>query len=148
MGIKSRRFENLQAKIPEFPGLQVDGKNFTIVDKDVFMSEVRVMFGQSNNPLNPMTEKLILNHIGSKSSFPTTAGIPGLHAEVQAANDVFNQIARKGIDVNTFDLSKVQVSTFRLAPDKTGGQGLAFDACSNCGSILSPPINILTGRKY
>ena len=73
---------------------------------------------------------------------PIRDGLPGMHAEVQSANDVFNFLSNKKINLNTYDLSKVQVSTYKLK----GGTGDVFKACYNCTGILPAPINIITGR--
>lgn len=73
----------------------------------------------------------------NSNTFPTLNGIPGLHAEVQAANSALNRFT----SVNVND---IQLSTFNLSPGN--GQGLQFPACTNCGGILNS-FEILTGRK-
>jgi RHS repeat-associated protein len=156
LGITSRNFENItgfgfKRNSPDIPGVIRNNETgtFVISDRDAYLNLLKDQYNAAGNPLHPYTESLIINHldeVASKSDgvFDFHAGLPGFHAEVQAANDVFNQLP-KGTDLNTFDLSSVQVSTYKVAPSK--GQGEAFHACSNCGGILTPPINILTGRK-
>jgi hypothetical protein len=88
-------------------------------------------------------KKLISDHIQSQPNFSIKDGGPGLHAEVQAVNDIFNELAAHGIDPVTFDLRRIEVATY-----KTNGKyvGEAFPACKNCDGILIEPINILTRR--
>ena len=75
------------------------------------MDTVKRHYGAGN--LNPFTEKLIRDHIKSKDTFPNIAGLPGLHAEVRSANDVFNQLSAKGMAPSNFDLSKIQIIYFQ-----------------------------------
>lgn len=141
LGLVSGNFTNLPGSVKNFAGVQRLGDDFFVInDKTAFINKVDDLFAQSNNPLNPITRSRILDHIGDGSrQFPTQAGIPGLHAEVQSVNSILNQVPRG------FDLSKINVSTIKLAPGP--GQGLPFPACTNCGGILSNSVNILTGVK-
>lgn len=141
LGIVSDNFTNLPSSTKNFPGVsQIDDQSFIIDDKAAYMKQVEKLYADSGNSLNSVTRSRILDHIGDDSKhFPTQAGMPGLHAEVQSVNSVINQ-APVG-----FELSKISVSTIKLAPSQ--GQGLPFPACSNCGGILSNSVNILTGVK-
>lgn len=140
-GIVSRSYTNLAGKVTNFPGVkQIDDGSFIISDKTAFIDRVEQLYVASNNPLHPITKAKILEHVGDGSKiFPTQAGIPGLHAEVQAVNEIIQRVP------NGFDLSKINVSTIKLYPGQ--GQGLPFPACFNCGGILSDSVNILTGVK-
>lgn len=140
-GIVSRSYTNLEGKVTNFPGVkQINDGSFIISDKTAFIDRVEQLYVASNNPLHPITKAKILEHVGDGSKiFPTQAGIPGLHAEVQAVNEIIQRVP------NGFDLSKINVSTIKLYPGL--GQGLPFPACFNCGGILSDSVNILTGVK-
>lgn len=140
LGIVSKSYTNLTGKVNNFPGVkQLDNEFFVITDKKAFINEVEALYASADNPLNSITKQRILAHIDATKQFPTQAGIPGLHAEVQAVNEVLWKIPEG------FDLSKINVSTIKLAPGS--GQGLPFPACTNCGGILSNSVNILTGVK-
>ncbi|MDW6092432.1 YwqJ-related putative deaminase [Vibrio rhizosphaerae] len=140
LGIVSKEYTNLPGKVNEFPGVsQVDNQHFVIEDKQTFISAVSKLYKRSGNPLNEVTQAKIMEHIGDGKVFDTRAGIPGLHAEVQSVNNIINQLPEG------FDLSKIKVSTVKLAPGN--GQSEAFPACSNCSGILSNQVDILTGVK-
>lgn len=141
LGIVSNNYTNLPGSVKDFPGVRrLDDEFFVIDDQAAYIKQVEILYANSGNTLNSATRARILEHIGDGSKkFPTQAGIPGLHAEVQSVNSVINQVPAG------FDLSKINVSTIKLAPGH--GQGLAFPACSNCGGILSNSVNILTGVK-
>ncbi|WP_212749162.1 YwqJ-related putative deaminase [Chitinivorax sp. B] len=146
----SSRFENIYVKTPNFPGVKVadDNLSFVITDKKKYLDEVAKLYAERGSGLSPAVERMIKKHIESKVDFPTHAGLPGLHAEVRAVNDVMNKLTVRGFNPMEFDVSKIQVSTFKLAPDKVGGQGQPFLACSNCGSILPRELKVNTGRKF
>ena len=44
-------------------------------------------------------------------------GYPGLHAEVQAVNDVFNHLQVNNVKLDDKALSNVQVATYKLQKD-------------------------------
>ncbi|WP_199608602.1 contractile injection system protein, VgrG/Pvc8 family [Flocculibacter collagenilyticus] len=140
--ITQRAFTNLRGSVNNFKGIeQLDDQSYRIVDFNLYIRRVERLYIDSGQQLHPRTKELISKHVGSsgEKTFETFAGIPGLHAEVQAVNDIFNQVKNanlKDIDVATFKISKV------------GSNGEPFKACSNCGGILRPPINVITGRKY
>ncbi|BCV65334.1 hypothetical protein TUM17387_06930 [Shewanella carassii] len=141
LGIVSKNYINLPGSVKNFPGVRrLDDEFFVIDDSAAYIRQVEKLYADSGNTLNSVTRNKILEYIGDGTSqFPTQAGIPGLHAEVQSVNNVINQVPVG------FDLSKINVSTIKLAPGP--GQGLPFPACSNCGGILSSSVNILTGVK-
>jgi len=145
LGIESPPFVNITPnKVTKFPGVTpVKGTSkYKVTDEKAFLDEIELQYEKSGEPLNSKTKELILKRIRGTEEFDIPAGIPGLHAEVRSANYVLNRVP----DANVFDLSKLQVSTYKVSPGK--GQGLPFEACSNCGSILEKPIKILTGRKF
>lgn len=69
--------------------------------------------------LNPKTAELIKDHINHNKDKPysNTTGLPGLHAEVQAVNDVFNHLESNNITLDEKALSNVQVATYKLQKD-------------------------------
>lgn len=141
LDIVSKNYTNLPGSAKNFPGVRrLDDQFFVIDDQAAYIRQVEKLYADSGNTLNSVTRSRILEHIGDGTrQFPTQAGIPGLHAEVQSVNNVTNQVPVG------FDLSRINVSTIKLAPGH--GQGLPFPACSNCGGILSNSVNILTGVK-
>ena len=141
LGLISKSYKNLRGKVSDFPGVkQINDETFVIYGKEAYMKRVEELYADSGTPLHPIIKNKIWDHVGDGSKvFPTRAGIPGLHAEVQAVNDIVRQLP---VD---FDLSKVNVSTIKLSPGR--GQGEAFLACYNCGGILHSSVNILTGIK-
>jgi hypothetical protein len=141
LGIVSKSYTNLPGSAKNFPGVRrLDDQFFVIDDQAAYIRQVEKLYADSGNTLNSVTRSRILEHVGDGTRrFPTQAGIPGLHAEVQSVNSVLNQVPAG------FDLSRINVSTIKLAPGP--GQGLPFPACSNCGGILANTVNILTGVK-
>jgi hypothetical protein len=141
LGIVSKSYTNLPGSAKNFPGVRrLDDQFFVIDDQAAYIRQVEKLYADSGNTLNSVTRSRILEHVGDGTrQFPTQAGIPGLHAEIQSVNSVLNQVPAG------FDLSRINVSTIKLAPGP--GQGLPFPACSNCGGILSNTVNILTGVK-
>lgn len=150
-GFISRKFENLGGSGQFKPNKVIAGVSrntdgtFFITDRAAYFNKLEDFYNSNNNRLNPFTKGLINKHLDNHKSIPFSNldGLPGMHAEVQSANEVFNFLVRnKGIDLNTYDLSKIQVSTYKLQ----GAVGNKFDACYNCSNIIPKPINIITGR--
>ncbi|MFZ6781341.1 DUF4214 domain-containing protein [Undibacterium sp. Ji83W] len=147
-GIMSKGFKNIPSAMGEFPGVQrVAGVNgeYTISDTDAFISGVRDAYARSGQKLNGLTAQQIRDYVSSEKVFAQQAGVPGLHAEVQAANDLYNKLVNPAGALMNGDISVV---TYKLG--KTSGSGMQggpFLACSNCGGILPPQINVVTGRK-
>lgn len=141
LDIVSKNYTNLPGSAKNFPGVRrLDDQFFVIDDQAAYIRQVEKLYADSGNTFNSVTRSRILEHIGDGTKqFPTQAGIPGLHAEIQSVNNVIHQVPAG------FDLSRINVSTIKLAPGP--GQGLPFPACSNCGGILSNSVNILTGVK-
>ncbi|CAM2064509.1 Ig-like domain-containing protein [Sulfidibacter corallicola] len=118
-----------------FPGLEKLGDDFVrVVDEKRFIRAVRELYSESGNPLTLEVENMILNHI-RKGYYATRAGVPGLHAEIQALNWILN----KGASLKT-----VSVATYRLvgSADRIGKR---FPACVNCTGIFSGKISVVTG---
>ncbi|MGV7961271.1 YwqJ-related putative deaminase [Photorhabdus tasmaniensis] len=116
-----------------------------------FISGIKDMYTEAKQTLHPITESLIRDHITKNENIlPTMAGIAGLHAEVQALNDLFiscdennNRSASNNIKDYMKDILKSSIFTQRLTTEQAGD---AFAACHNCSGILSSPINVTTGK--
>jgi hypothetical protein len=145
LGIVTKSYTNLRGSVADFDGVhRIDDDYFTIADPEAFMKRVRGLYAEPGNPLNPMIDRRILEYIvdGPRLKlFSTKDGIPGLHAEIQAVNDILNKMPMS----SDLDLTKIKVATVKLSPGE--GQGEPFPACKNCGSILPSSISVLTGVK-
>ncbi|MCA8271656.1 hypothetical protein LGN17_03850 [Burkholderia sp. AU30280] len=72
------------------------------------------------------------------------AGIPGLHAEVQSLNYIYNAVPNPA----ALNLADISIATIELGRSSAAGtQGGAFTACRNCSGIIPPNVNVITGRK-
>ena len=110
-----------------------DGTTFTIPDHHAYMRRVDSAYAEAGIPLNDRTRQMIWSHITSTDRFNVVEGLPGLHSEVLAVNDVFN--AAPNIDIRN-----ITVGTYHLpSSDPT-----SFPACTNCSGILKG-IRIITG---
>jgi hypothetical protein len=146
----SQPFQNIYYKRPSsFPGFEVVGKNGTedilrVSNVDSFMDELGLQYSNSGFPLHPRLEEIIRNVISDPSrTFNSTRGVPGLHAEVRAVNDILHSLEKRGIPLTDDTLSKIDVATFQVHPIEEVGE--QFPACTNCTNILNNVVNILTG---
>ncbi|MBS9438175.1 hypothetical protein EAE91_13725 [Photorhabdus noenieputensis] len=130
-----------------------EAEAYKITDIDSFIAGIREMYGKEN-PLHPVMESLIRNHIiNNHYILPTMAGIAGLHAEVQALNNLLtleDERAGKAIAIGSRkigeymrDMLKSSIFTQRLTTRQAGDD---FAACHNCSGILSSPVNVITGK--
>ncbi|RQX83023.1 filamentous hemagglutinin N-terminal domain-containing protein [Burkholderia anthina] len=146
LGIQTPPFDNILAKVSTFPGVKMsaDGDTFAIVDQSAFLGAVARAYSNSGQKLNSQTVRQIEGYLSSHDSFPTIAGIPGLHAEVQSLNYIYNAVPNPA----TLNLADVSIATIKLGPSSAAGnQGGAFMACKNCSGIIPPQVNVITGRK-
>ncbi|MFE3767846.1 YwqJ-related putative deaminase, partial [Streptomyces sp. NPDC059104] len=146
LGIQTPPFSNILAKVPTFPGVKMsaDGDTFVIVDQGKFMDAIAGEYGRSGQKLNGQTVRQIEGYIASHDSFPTMAGIPGLHAEVQSLNYIYNAVPNPA----TLNLADISIATIKLGRSSAAGtQGGAFTACQNCSGIIPPKVNVITGRQ-
>jgi RHS repeat-associated protein len=134
----SRIYQNIYVKITKCPGAVLDEAEgvLRITDVDAYIGEVRRLYAEAGNELNPIIEQRIRAQIANNPALDPTRGLPGLHAEVQAANDVLNQAGEDAA------LDAVDVATSKITPME--GQGGAFPACENCSGILDSS-HIVTG---
>ncbi|WP_431686418.1 LysM peptidoglycan-binding domain-containing protein [Hahella sp. NBU794] len=149
LGIYSEFFTNIKVnKIRNFDGVSmVEGETtlFRITDVDKYMHQVRKRYetaGPESEPLNANAESLIREYIGAAGEkvFSTDFGIPGLHAEVRAANSLFNKLSQQSLVLK----EKIQVATVNITSNPVK-QGKDFVACQNCSGILPSSIfEILT----
>jgi len=145
LGIETGGFQNIPAKVSNFPGIQTakDG-TFTIVDKSAFMEGVVNAYSNAGQTINSLTIQQIEKYIASASRFPAAGGVPGLHAEVQAANSLYNMTGPSAAS----RLGEITVATTKLgASSAAGQQGGAFVACTHCSGILPQELNVVTGRR-
>ncbi|MEK9499085.1 YwqJ-related putative deaminase [Photorhabdus sp. P32] len=124
---------------------------YKITDIEAFIAGIREMYGKAN-PLHPVIESLIRNHlINNHYILPTMAGIAGLHAEVQALNNLLivedrragKAVGSRKIGEYMRDMLKSSIFTQRLTTKQAGDD---FAACHNCSGILSSPVNVITGK--
>ncbi|GAB1083375.1 MAG: hypothetical protein SStaTSB_13700 [Shewanella algae] len=145
LNLKSSSFDNFDIGIKRTEGIERFGSTkefFRVVDEDKFISQIEQLYKSSGERLHPVMKERILNYVRNNQKLELGGrGIPGTHAEVRAANQILNQLP------DGFDVGNIQVSTYRLQPSKTGGQGSQFSACYNCGGILDG-FDILTGNLY
>ncbi|WP_080422788.1 filamentous hemagglutinin N-terminal domain-containing protein [Burkholderia ubonensis] len=146
LGIETPAFINIPAKVPAFPGVKMseDGATFVITDQSVFMTAVKGAYRDAGQTLNSQTAQQIQGYISSHASFPTMAGVPGLHAEVQSLNYIYNSVPNPAL----INLADVNIATIKLGRTSlAGNQGGAFMACKNCSGIIPSKVNVVTGRK-
>ncbi|OCQ52990.1 hypothetical protein Ppb6_01883 [Photorhabdus australis subsp. thailandensis] len=78
---------------------------------------------------------------------PTMAGIAGLHAEVQALNNLFISGDRGTEKRENWKYIRNMLESTIFTQRLTAGQaGKDFAACHNCSGILSSPVNVITGK--
>jgi filamentous hemagglutinin len=146
LGIQTQAYSNIIAKVPTFPGVQMsaDSSTFVITDQSAFMNGVNQAYASSGQTLNSLTAEQIQNYISSQTSFPVQAGVPGLHAEVQSLNSLYNTVPNP----SSIYPSDINIATIKLGPSNAASQqGGAFPACTNCSGIIPPQTNVITGRK-
>ena len=100
---------------------------FTIGNPDEYMDFVRQQYVDADMTLHQDTADIIENYIRNppNDEFLISRGYPGLHAEVQAMNDIYNQAGGRA-NVSSVNISTVFTDT-----------GDAFGACPNCASIIN-----------
>ena len=106
------------------------------------MSEIYGLKQKDKIRLHPYMKELITDYIKKTKNYIDRNGGPGLHAEIIAVNDVFNELSRRGIDPKTYDLSKIEVATYLVKGMKIDGK--RFERCANCKGILGSRFLILT----
>ncbi len=148
----SEPFKNLAGSMFSFPGAQAAETKgeFHIPDHDAFIQGVSDAYAAAGQSLHALTEQNIRDYLTNTEAhghtFANFAGVPGLHAEVQAMNDLYNKLPDPAAAVENKELAVV---TYKLAKTSKGGeQGGEFLACSNCGGIIPENVNVVTGRRY
>ncbi|MCG1039598.1 hypothetical protein KQH52_08435 [Mycetohabitans sp. B7] len=122
-GLKSKIYQNIRgslAKKDRFPGISIDDPKkpiYKINDIELFVNEIKGRYrGDSENPqeMHPYVESKLRKHIETNGEeISTFVGIPALHAEVRALNDVLNQLSPN--DIPSYEeLSEIMVSTYKL----------------------------------
>ncbi|WP_253938653.1 LysM peptidoglycan-binding domain-containing protein [Hahella sp. HN01] len=150
LGVFSDFFTNLKGNVKGLKGASlIEGETtlFKITDVDKYIYEVRKLYELAEEnpaPLSTNAEILIREYIGSAGEkiFSTDNGLPGLHAEVRAANDLFNQLSKHSLTLK----EKIQVATVNITTNPAK-KGKDFEACQNCSGILPSSIfEILTNK--
>jgi hypothetical protein len=139
---------------PPIPGLErnTDAGNHRITNVDQYIDFVKQKYREADNPLNPRMEAQLRQHLEDikahhNGELPFFDGVPGLHAEVQAANSLLNQLDAMGVDTSSLNLSEIHVATYKLGASNTmDTQGGPFHACTNCTGILDE-MTVLTGTR-
>lgn len=152
----SDSFVNLSAKFKNFPGTkptetppggQSNVTYYKVHDPDAFLKAVDMAYGGS---LNSLTRAQIRDYVTSNQAIGEVYGVPGLHAEVRAANDLYNKLDAsygEGAARQRLEAGDISVSTYKLgAKSMSGETGGPFLACQNCSGILPSSINATTGR--
>ncbi|MBC8954020.1 YwqJ-related putative deaminase [Xenorhabdus sp. PB62.4] len=119
---------------------------YRVSDMSQFISGLQDMYEKNGQTLHPMTQRLVENHIAHNGGIlPTMAGIAGLHAEVQALNQILIA-ADQNEPLNPARYTKAMfqssIFTKRLT---TANAGQDFPACHNCSGIIQSPANVITG---
>ncbi|SMG55470.1 YwqJ-related putative deaminase [Cedecea sp. NFIX57] len=118
---------------------------YRIANVGIFMSKLDELYKTDGEThLHPMTKYLIESHLERNNYvLPTRAGIAGLHAEVQALNDLFIKADKSNHIITEDAMSKATytetmlssvIFTKRLTPKTERGSD--FPACHNCAGIL------------
>lgn len=115
--------------------------DYLVENVDIFISEINRLYSASGTNLHEVTEHRIRNHIANNNNIlPKMAGIAGLHAEVQALNNILSMSDAK--ESIASKLSSSYIYTQRLV----GAKNEDFPACHNCSGIISGLENVMTGR--
>lgn len=157
--ITSQPFENITGvnfgrNSPPIPGLarNSDAGNHRITNVDQYIDYIKLKYREANNPLHPRMEAQLRQHLEDIRShhdgeLPFFDGVPGLHAEVQAANNLLNQLDAQGVDTGSMNLRDIHVATYKLgAANSMNNQGEPFHACTNCTGILDE-MTVVTGTR-
>ncbi|CDH20542.1 hypothetical protein XBKQ1_2660001 [Xenorhabdus bovienii str. kraussei Quebec] len=170
--IYKRQFLNLPGSLSKnnlFPGIELmegnssSPQSYKVINAETFLNGIQDAysskkiyplrnqtdvvktpeFTETPDQLHPVIKERIIEHLEkNKNILPTTAGIAGLHAEVQALNFVLHRFDALGIDRNE-GLANTYIYTKRLVGKEKNAD---FPACHNCSGILSGREQVMTGR--
>ncbi|MCG3460806.1 RHS repeat protein [Xenorhabdus bovienii] len=170
--IYKRQFFNLPGSLSKnnlFPGVELTEGNssspqsYKVINAETFLNGIQDAysskkiyplrnqtdvvktpeFTETPDQLHPVIKERIIEHLEkNKNILPTTAGIAGLHAEVQALNFVLHRFDALGIDRDE-GLANTYIYTKRLVGKE---RNVDFPACHNCSGILSGREKVMTGR--
>ncbi|MBD2814851.1 hypothetical protein ID850_08750 [Xenorhabdus sp. Flor] len=119
---------------------------YRVINTPIFIKGLQGMYEKNGQKLHPMTQRLVEEHIAYNGGIlPTMAGIAGLHAEVQALNQIFiTADENEPLNPARYVKAMLQSSIFtkRLT---TANAGQDFPACHNCSGIIKSPANVVTG---
>ncbi|MDE9493582.1 RHS repeat protein [Xenorhabdus bovienii] len=170
--IYKRQFLNLPGSLSKnnlFPGVELmegnssSPQSYKVINSETFLNGIQDAysskkiyplrnqkdavktpeFTETPDPLHPIIKERIIEHLEkNKNILPTTAGIAGLHAEVQALNFVLHRLDALDIDRDE-GLTNTYIYTKRLVGKE---RNVDFPACHNCSGILSGREQVMTGR--
>jgi hypothetical protein len=142
-----------------------NGATFKVKDVDKFMealaSEYKLLQNVNQtavlgtNTLNPfLASKIRAYIVANPNGVPIGAGVPGLHAEIFAVNDILNQLMVT-VENSTDAAKAAEIQAIVVATAKTGNANqnkdfnddFQFEACNNCSGILKDLGYIATGSK-
>ena len=98
------------------------------------MKDIKRIYHEGGIELHPDTEKLIQQYLTKNTNFSMKKGPPGLHSEVQALNQIYQEAGGAN------NLREIYLGTKNIQ----GGSD--FIACPNCGGIIPSNVKVFTGR--
>lgn len=114
---------------------------YRVENPDTFIGAIKRLYSASGPELHKVVERRIRSHIKENNYIlPKMAGIAGLHAEVQALNQIVSLPDKK--DRVASKLSSSYIYTQRLV----GAKNEDFPACHNCSGIINGLESVMTGR--
>ena len=132
--------------------------SYKVTDITKFMAGVGAAYDSAGQVLHELVWRNIKTYIEENDYIlPQSAGIAGLHAEVQAFNSwAWQQASEMGAFNDGGPKERMNTATFRammtaniftkrVNGNTLGGFGDDFPACANCTGILARPINVMTG---
>lgn len=113
------------------------------IEKYIVLLESKYPKQKMHDLTKKSIRKYMLEH---KDYLNNIHGMPGAHAEVVAADDLFRKLDEKpgGVEGNLKNITIVTLKTNRPKKDDFLSP---FTACTNCSNILSNQIQIITGRE-
>ncbi|MEJ2768065.1 YwqJ-related putative deaminase [Mycetohabitans sp. B46] len=141
-------FENY-VPLTEHKEFREEVGSYKITDEEKFIDAIKNTYQKNNLQLHPVVEKRIRDHLKSNNFIlPQKAGIPGLHAEVQALNSMLNSIEPDNVNKEIHleaPYFKNLIHTHLFTKRLVGKKGEDFPACHNCSGILKSPLSVVTG---
>jgi len=122
--------------------------SYRVVNEGAFIGAIKTRYVEAGVPMQDEVERRIMQHVrNNEGVLPSSAGIPGLHAEVQALNKAIfeNSGAMHSALSNTYIFTQ-RLGKFKKGQDPEKYKAEDFPACFNCSGIISGLENVMTGR--